>query len=120
MNEIIANFLDIIKNKYVSFNGRARRKEFWYFFLANLIISIPLVIIDSIIGVQVLSGIFSLAVLLPGISCGVRRLHDLGKSGWFYLLGLIPLVNLYLIYLFATEGVRGDNQYGPDPKKNER
>lgn len=113
MNEIIGNFLDIVKNKYIKFDGRARRKEYWYFVLVNLIASIILGIIDMIIGMQILGSIWSLALLLPGIAVSIRRMHDVGKSGWFLL---IPLYNLILV---LTEGERHDNQYGPDPKKNE-
>lgn len=113
MNEIIGNFLDIVKNKYTKFDGRARRKEYWYFFLVNLIASIILGIIDMIIGMQILGSIWSLALLLPGIAVSIRRMHDVGKSGWFIL---IPIYNLILA---LTEGERHDNQYGPDPKKDE-
>lgn len=111
MNEIIGNFLDIVKNKYINFNGRARRKEYWYFMLVNCVVAFILGIIDSIIGMQILGSIWSLALLLPGIGVAIRRMHDLGKSGWFIL---IPIYN---IILCATEGQRQDNEYGPDPKK---
>ncbi|MDU1905090.1 MAG: DUF805 domain-containing protein [Dysgonomonas sp.] len=114
MNEIIANFLDIVKNKYAKFDGRARRKEYWYFFLVNLVVGIILGIIDGIIGMQILSTIWSLALLVPGIAVAIRRMHDVGKSGWFIL---IPIYNLILA---VTEGERKDNEYGPDPKKNEK
>lgn len=110
MSELISNFLDILKNKYVLFTGRARRREYWYFFLANFIVAFILGIIDGIIGMQILGGIYSLVVLLPGLAVGIRRMHDVGKSGWFIL---IPIYNLILC---CTEGERGDNKYGPDPK----
>jgi len=113
MNEIIANFLDIIKNKYLQFTGRARRKEFWYFYLVYVVIYFVLSIIDGLIGMTILSAIFSLAVLLPYLAVSIRRMHDVGKSGWFIL---IPIYN---IVLWATEGERKDNKYGADPKKNE-
>lgn len=114
MNEIIANFLDIVKNKYAKFDGRARRKEYWYFFLVNFVVSFVLGIIDGIIGIQILSSIWGLALLVPSIAVGVRRMHDVGKSGWFLI---IPLYNLILA---LTEGERKDNEYGQDPKKNEK
>jgi len=65
-------------------------------------------------------GLFALAIIVPYIGVGIRRLHDVNKSGWFLLLGLIPLVNFYLLYLLVIEGTIGDNQYGPDPKAGER
>ena len=106
----------VVLENYANFNGRARRAEYWNFVLVNLIISILLMVIDSVIGIQVLSGIYSLGLLIPSIAAAVRRLHDLDKSGWFLLLAFIPLVNIWLIVLLASEGTRGPNQYGADPK----
>lgn len=106
----------VVLENYANFNGRARRAEYWNFVLVNLIISILLMVVDSVIGIQVLSGIYSLALLIPSIAAAVRRLHDLDKSGWFLLLVFIPLVNIWLIVLLASEGTRGPNQYGADPK----
>ncbi|AWG24779.1 DUF805 domain-containing protein [Flavobacterium kingsejongi] len=106
----------VVLENYANFNGRARRAEYWNFVLVNLIISILLMVVDSVIGIQVLSGIYSLALLIPSIAAAVRRLHDLDKSGWFLLLAFIPLVNIWLIVLLASEGTRGPNQYGADPK----
>ncbi|MDR2080464.1 MAG: DUF805 domain-containing protein [Campylobacteraceae bacterium] len=115
-------FVDAVKNHYVDFDGRARRKAFGFFTLVSFIISFILAIIDrftlvSIIGVPVLGFIFSLAVLLPTIAISVRRLHDFGKSGWWALLWLVPILNLILlIILLAADSERGDNQYGANPK----
>lgn len=117
-----------VLKKYVEFSGRARRKEFWMFTLFNVIISIILGIIDRIIGTDygngssgLLSTIYSLGVLLPSIAVGIRRLHDTNRSGWWILIGLIPCVGwIILIVFYATEGVAGPNQYGPDPKAAER
>lgn len=106
----------VVLENYANFNGRARRAEYWNFVLVNIIISILLMVVDSVIGIQVLSGIYSLALLIPSIAAAVRRLHDLDKSGWFLLLAFIPLVNIWLIVLLASEGTRGPNQYGADPK----
>lgn len=102
-------YLEVLK-KYTQFNGRARRKEYWYFFLFNMIFSISLAVIEGAAGIPFLSNIYSLAVLVPSIAVGVRRMHDVGKSGWYIL---IPIYN---IVLACTEGDRGDNEYGPDPK----
>jgi uncharacterized membrane protein YhaH (DUF805 family) len=101
----------VVKN-YANFDGRARRREYWMFFLMNLIISC---VIGFIIGLLLpetpfIANIYSLAVLIPSIAVGVRRMHDIGKSGWYVL---IPIYNIVLL---ATEGEKGPNQYGADPK----
>ena len=103
-------FLDAIKNKYALFTGRARRAEYWQFFLINVIISFVLGFLAGMIKMPWLATIYSLAVLVPGIAVAIRRMHDVGKSGWFVL---IPIYN---IILAATEGQRGPNEYGEDPK----
>lgn len=79
----------------------------------NFLISILL----GILGLDLISSLFSLAIIIPSIAVGVRRMHDIGKSGWFLLLGLIPLIGwIILIYFYAKEGDAGPNQYGPNPK----
>ncbi|HLR91102.1 MAG TPA: DUF805 domain-containing protein [Balneolaceae bacterium] len=99
--------------KFIEFEGRARRKEFWIFAGVNFLISILL----GILGLDLISSLFSLAIIIPSIAVGVRRMHDIGKSGWFLLLGLIPLIGwIILIYFYAKEGDAGPNQYGPNPK----
>jgi uncharacterized membrane protein YhaH (DUF805 family) len=123
-------YLDVIK-KYVKFDGRARRKEYWMFVLFNVIFSFVASIIDSVAGltytssgnsygyasVGIISSLYSLAVLLPSIGVGIRRLHDIGKSGWWLLISLVPLAGpIWLLVLMVTDGVVGENQYGPDPK----
>lgn len=107
-------YLEVLK-KYTVFNGRARRAEYWYFVLFNVIISFILGIIDGAIGLLQfgVSDIYSLGVLIPSIAVGVRRMHDVGKSGWYLL---IPIYN---IILAATEGEPNTNEYGPDPKNPE-
>ena len=115
------SFTDAIKSvfsQYVGFSGRARRSEYWYFFLFNMLVSIVLGIVGNIIGTTILSTIASLALLLPGLSVAIRRLHDIGKSGWWLLIGLIPLVGaILLIVWYASDSKPGDNQYGPNPKE---
>jgi len=108
-------YTDVLK-KYAQFSGRARRQEFWMFTLFNLIITVALMIIGGVVGFPLLSTIYSLAVLLPSLAVGVRRLHDTNRSGWFMLLCLIPLVGLVLIYFLALEGEKQENAFGPDPK----
>lgn len=111
---------------YVDFSGRARRKEFWMFALFNFLIAAVLGFIDGVLGwtdselgLGVLGGIYSLAVLLPGLAVGVRRLHDIGKSGWNYFLALIPLVGaIILIVWFSKDGEYGSNAWGQNPKND--
>lgn len=110
-------FLSVVRTKYAEFNGRARRAEYWYFALVSLGISIALAIVGRVIGTTLLSSLYGLAVLVPGIAVGIRRLHDIDKSGWYLLVLLIPLAGfIWLLVLLCTEGTRGPNQYGPDPK----
>jgi uncharacterized membrane protein YhaH (DUF805 family) len=102
-------YLKVLQN-YATFSGRARRKEYWMFFLFNMIVSIVINIIAMAIHFELLGSLYTLAVLVPGIAVGVRRMHDVGKSGWFIL---IPIYNLILA---CTDGEQGENAYGPDPK----
>jgi uncharacterized membrane protein YhaH (DUF805 family) len=106
------NYYFKVLQNYATFSGRARRSEYWYFFLFNVIIAFVLGFVGGLMGTTVLSNIYTLAVLIPGIAVGVRRMHDVGKSGWFLL---IPIYNLVLA---CTDGVNGDNEYGTDPKAN--
>lgn len=119
MDKFLAIYMGVLK-KYVDFEGRARRQEYWTFFLVNLVIAIVLGIIGGIIGTGILSNLYALAILLPSIAVGVRRLHDRDMSGWFMLLALIPFVGgIILLVLFALEGTPGSNRFGPDPKAGE-
>jgi uncharacterized membrane protein YhaH (DUF805 family) len=110
-------YLKVLKN-YVGFQGRARRKEYWMFVLFSAIISIVLSIIDAIANLSsVLSGIYSLAVFLPSLAVSVRRLHDTGRSGWWILIGLIPLIGAIILLVFTCQDSQeNDNKYGPNPK----
>ncbi|UZR93469.1 DUF805 domain-containing protein [Chondrinema litorale] len=103
-------YLKALKN-YVDFNGRARRSEFWYFTLFNFLIYVGLLVISYVIGTSFLFNLYCLAVLLPSIAVGIRRMHDVGKSGWFVL---IPV---YSLILAVTEGDDFENEYGQDPKE---
>ena len=110
--------------QYADFNGRARRKEYWMFVLFQIIFAIVCMMIDGGMGTNFaplpygyVYAAFALLTLLPGIAVTVRRLHDVGKSGWYYFIVLIPLIGaIWLIVLMAKEGDGGENQYGPDPK----
>jgi uncharacterized membrane protein YhaH (DUF805 family) len=105
-------------NKYATFSGRAQRSEYWYFFLFMVIVNIVASVLDSIIfgDMPVLYLISTLALIVPSIAAGVRRLHDTDKSGWWLLLGLIPFVGaIVLIVFFCQRGTVGQNQFGADP-----
>ena len=98
--------------KYADFNGRAARPEFWWFVLAQFVVALILNMVLPLLG-----GLFSLAVLVPSLAAGSRRLHDIGKSGWLQLLALIPLVGwVILIYWTAQPGNPAANQYGSPPE----
>jgi uncharacterized membrane protein YhaH (DUF805 family) len=107
-----------VMKQYADFNGRARRKEYWMFVLFNIIASVILGAIGSLIGTTALNSIYSLAVLIPSIAVGVRRLHDTGKSGWMLLVAFIPVIGfIWLLILLVTNGTPGENQYGANPKE---
>jgi uncharacterized membrane protein YhaH (DUF805 family) len=108
-------YIKVLK-QYADFKGRARRTEYWMFVLFNIIFNIVTSVLDNILGLASIDGngpinlIYTLAILIPSLAVAVRRMHDLGKSGWFIL---IPIYN---IILAATNGEVGENKYGPDPK----
>jgi uncharacterized membrane protein YhaH (DUF805 family) len=102
--------------KYMDFSGRARRSEYWWFFLFNILLSIVVNVIASAIHLGFLTYLVSLALLLPGLSVAVRRLHDTGKSGWWLLIGLIPLIGaIVLIVFFVMDTSPAGDTYGPSP-----
>ncbi len=108
-------YFEVLK-KYAVFSGRARRKEYWMFLLFHIII-IALGVIESIVGTNsVIALFYMLAILLPGLAVTVRRLHDTGKSGWWLLIGLVPLIGIVILVFMVQDGQAGDNQYGPNPK----
>jgi uncharacterized membrane protein YhaH (DUF805 family) len=110
-------YLEVMK-KYVVFSGRARRKEYWMFVLFNIIIFIVLYFLESLVGGPgILANLYSLAILLPGISVGVRRLHDIGRTGWWILVGFIPVIGTIILLIFMIlDSNPGENKYGPNPK----
>lgn len=116
------SFQEAIKavlGKYATFEGRARRSEYWYWVLAVLIAEIVVLAIRSVsqgLG-QILYILLVLAVLLPSLAVGVRRLHDTGRSGWWLLIGLIPIIGaIVLIVFYVQDSAPGANEYGPSPK----
>jgi uncharacterized membrane protein YhaH (DUF805 family) len=109
--------------KYVGFSGRARRSEYWWFFLFTVLVSMVASVLDSIFGtmsdttnVGLIGSIASLALLLPSIAVAIRRLHDTSRSGWWILIGLIPIVGWIILIVFYCQDSHGENQYGPSPK----
>ena len=103
--------------QYLDFSGRAQRMEFWMFVLFNFLISLGLAIIDYVIGLGFLQPLYGLAVLIPAIAVSVRRLHDTGRSGWWLLIGLIPLIGIIILIVFYVQDSHpGDNAWGPNPK----
>ncbi len=103
-------------SQYVGFQGRAVRSEYWFWVLFTVIVSVVLQALGAVIGdiVAVVSGLFSLATLLPSLAVGARRLHDTDRSGWLLLLAFIPIVGwLILLYFFVQAGTQGPNRFGP-------
>ena len=105
--------------KYATFSGRARRAEYWSFSLVNIIIGVityfTLGLEDGDPGVMVY-GLYALVTFIPGLAVTVRRLHDSGRSGWWILISIVPLVNLVMLYFMLVNSQPGDNEYGPNPK----
>ena len=111
-------FIDVFRYKFIQYQGRARRKEYWMFTLFSCILSLLLPIIP-ILG-KTLAGIYSLVVILPGICLSIRRLHDISKNGWWLLLCFVPFVGvIILIVFFCLDSQPDKNQYGPNPKDAE-
>jgi len=116
-------YFAVLKN-YAGFSGRARRKEYWLFFLFNLVVVLGLSFVDVIsglyskeLGAGLFGGAYSLLVLVPSVAVSVRRLHDTNRSAWWLLLAVVPLVGpLALIVIYCLDGTPGGNDYGPDPK----
>lgn len=114
--------------KYADFNGRARRSEYWLFFLFYVGVSFVLGIIGGIAmgpsdptqpfsGANILGLLWGLAMFLPSLAVGVRRLHDTNRSGWWILIGIIPLIGaIVLIIFYVLDGTPGPNKFGSDPK----
>lgn len=118
-------YLDVLK-KYCVFQGRARRKEYWMFTLFNVLIYIALMIIEGILGIGgegglgILTILYSLMVLLPSLGVSVRRLHDTGRSGWWLLISLVPLIGgIVLLVFLILDSQPGANQYGSNPKEGD-
>lgn len=117
-------YLGVLR-KYTDFEGRARRQEYWMFVLINTVIGWGLGMIDDMLGTYsstgygVLAAFYGLAVLIPSLAVMVRRLHDAGKSGWFFFINLIPIIGwIWFFVVLVTDSVPGSNRYGPNPKES--
>ena len=116
-------YLEALK-KYATFEGRARRKEYWFFVLFNVLAIIVLEILDVVLGTfsketgfGLLSGLYAIAVLLPSLAVIVRRLHDTDRSGWWILINFIPVIGAFVLLIFTLlDGTPGSNRFGPSPK----
>lgn len=111
---LLGNYVATLRN-FADFNGRARRSEYWYYVLVNFLVSMALTTLGIFLNLPQFFGtlnlLFNLVILLPSVAVSVRRMHDVGKPGWYVL---VPVYNFILA---CTEGTRGENEYGPDPKK---
>lgn len=102
--------------KYVNFRDRACRSEYWYWTLFTIIAAIVAAIIDSMLNTQLVSGLVNLVTLIPSLAIAVRRLHDLDRTGWWILIGFVPLIGIIILLVwYATKGTDGPNRFGPDP-----
>jgi uncharacterized membrane protein YhaH (DUF805 family) len=116
------SFTDAIRSvfsQYVGFSGRARRSEFWYWTLFQIIVGIVASILDRAVfdrNNAAFSAIIGLGLLLPSLAVAVRRLHDSGRTGWWLLIGLIPVIGTIILIVFYVQDSQGDNKYGPSPK----
>jgi uncharacterized membrane protein YhaH (DUF805 family) len=123
-------FLDVLKNKYAAFDGRARRREYWSFYVVIFLVIFVAMLVDQYVvnpnflnmtpeeakGGGLLTAISGLALMVPHIAVTIRRLHDTDRSGWWALLALIPIANIALLVFMFTQGTVGSNRFGPDPK----
>ena len=117
-------YIEVLK-KYAVFSGRARRKEYWFFCLFNIIISIALSIIDIFVlgadpveGIGILSTIYTLGIVIPSLAVSVRRLHDTDRTGWWLLIAIIPLIGFIVLLVFMLlDSTPGENKYGSNPKE---
>ena len=115
------NFTEAVSsffNNYAVFEGRSSRSEYWYAYLFLFIVGFGLGFFEALFGLPPISLVFSLAVIVPGIAVGIRRMHDIGKSGWWVLLSFTIVGIIPVIYWLCQEGDEGDNQYGSNPLKS--
>jgi uncharacterized membrane protein YhaH (DUF805 family) len=114
MNPFDRYFMGALR-RYADFTGRATRREYWMFFLFALLITIGLGIVDSMLGTLFIASAFNLAIFIPWLAVAARRLHDIDRSGWWLLIGFIPLIGSIVLIVFFVMGSTEDNEYGPKP-----
>jgi uncharacterized membrane protein YhaH (DUF805 family) len=110
--------------RYADFSGRSRRKEYWLFLLFIILVSVGVGVVEAALGLAgtvgpygAVSLLFAIAIIVPSIAVGVRRLHDTDRSGWWILISFVPIVgSIVLLVFYVLEGTRGPNRFGPDPK----
>ena len=119
-NGEVLPFADAVRSvltQFATFTGRARRSEYWWFALFSLGLSVAASVLDTVIGTSVVELVVGLGMILPSFALSVRRLHDIGRSGWWLLIGLVPLAGAIILIVFAcTDSERGANRWGPSPK----
>ena len=115
-----------VLQQYFDFKGRARRKEYWMFYLFNIIATFILIIIDSLLfdiandGLPILTLLYSLGVAIPSLAVTIRRLHDTGRSGWWFFVSFVPFVGGIILLIFTVmDSEPGKNNWGPNPKEKE-
>ncbi len=114
------SFMDAVKavlTNYVGFSGRARRSEFWWYVLFLVIVDVVAMILNNLVGTTIISTIVGLALLLPNLAVGARRLHDTGHSGWWQLIALTGIGIILLIVWWVGDSQPGQNKYGANPKE---
>ena len=117
-NPLVDYWKLVVLGRYAKFDGRARRAEYWWFYLATLILYLIVAVLSAIVKpLFILWIILALGLIVPTIAVSIRRLHDTDKSGWFLLISLIPFVGgIILLVFLATDSTRGTNQYGTSEK----
>ena len=114
-------FMEAVKSnfrRYVDFQGRSPRSEYWWFYLAFMLYYVLVAILAAVVPILAVLGLGLLAFIIPMLAVSIRRLHDLDKSGWWLLLGFVPIAGLILLYWYCLKGTEGDNRFGPDPLGN--
>jgi uncharacterized membrane protein YhaH (DUF805 family) len=117
-NPLVGYWKQVVLERYAQFTGRARRAEYWWFALATTIVGVILSVLGAVSSIFIiLYYVYALAVLIPSLAVGIRRLHDTDRSGWWLLIALIPLIGVIVLIVFlATDSTRGTNQYGTSEK----
>ena len=110
-------YLKVVKDNFANFQGRARRQEYWMFILFNSLFAFAALLLDGLLGLGFLYALYVLAMFIPSTAVAVRRLHDTGKSGWWLLILLVPIIgSIWCLVLLCTDSENGANSFGPSPK----